>query len=513
MKLRANLKNLVLEIICLLYVLLFVYAATSKLLDFQHFKIELGQSPLLSAFAEWFAVLVPSVELLICLLILVPRFRLLGLFGAYALMVMFTVYIFIILHYTSFVPCSCGGVLEKLGWKQHMIFNLVFVGLAILAIMLYFKNNNLTGNLIRIKTRLILFLLITIGSTAIVVLLFLLSENIVHYHNKLTRRFPPSPVLQVAISDLKLNSYYFAGVDSTHIYMGNSTAPLLMTILNNQLMQTEKKMIDLDRKDLPFKGVKISVQSPYFFVADGTVPCIFRGKINNWKAELVHQKGEYFTTALPVDSTSIAVSTNSSITGDNVLGIIEVGKRGKTILNPKILQKQFDGVFDTDGQLLYSAGMQKVIYLYAYRNQFTIADRTLKITGRGATIDTITQAKLSIAKDKKHQQRQFSHPPLFVNKKSAIYKNLLFVNSAIPGRFEDNRMWKEASIIDVYDLVKKNYLLSFCIYNFEGNKMKNFVVQDNHLYALIGNHIIRYKIDIKITSNYIDTNANNLLAK
>lgn len=503
MKLKTSYKIIIIELVCLLFVLLFVYAATSKLFDFLHFKIELGQSPLLSAFADWLAILVPTVEILICLLILIPRFRLTGLFCAYALMVMFTVYIFIILHYTSFVPCSCGGVLEKMGWKEHMIFNLVFLSLAILAILLYFQDNRANGHLIKTKPIVILFSVITITSIAIVVALFLLSENIVHYHNKLTRRFPHAPIHQVAISDLKLNSFYFAGVDSTHIYLGNSTAPLLMTTLNSHLIQTEQKMIDLNRKDLPFKGATISVKSPYFFVFDGTVPCIFRGKINDWKANLVHQKGEYFTTALPIDSTSVAVSTNSSITGDNVLGIIEFGQRSKTILNPKILQKQLDGVFDTDGHLLYSEGMKKIIYIYVYRNQFTVADKNLKIDARGTTIDTITQAKLSIAKDIKYQQRQFSQPPLYVNKNSAVYNNLLFVNSVIPGRFEDDRMWKEASIIDVYDLRKKSYVLSFCIYNYNGKKMKNFIVNNDYLYALIGNHIIGYKIDGKITSNYI----------
>ena len=51
MKLSAPIKNGIIEIICLLYILLFVYAAVSKLLDFENFQVQLGQSPLLSAFA------------------------------------------------------------------------------------------------------------------------------------------------------------------------------------------------------------------------------------------------------------------------------------------------------------------------------------------------------------------------------------------------------------------------------------------------------------------------------
>lgn len=502
MNLSSRAKNYIIETICLLYILLFVYASVSKLLDFQHFRIELGQSPLLSAFASWISIFVPAVELVICLLLIIPRFKLVGLFSGYGLMVMFTIYIYIILNYTSFVPCSCGGVLEKLDWKSHMIFNIVFVCLGIVAIFLSVQKSSMQKKSISAKKILGIFSAVTICGITIVSVLFVLSENIIHYHNRLTRRFPQTPVEQVALSDLKINSFYIAGVDSTHIYLGNSTAPLMMTTLSAGLLKTEEKMINLNRKDLPFRGVQISVQAPYFFVVDGTIPSVFRGRIKDWNAKLVHRGGEYFTTALPLDSISVAVVTNDSKTGDNVLGIIKFGENGKTVLNPLILRKQMDGVFDTDGMLRYSSGMKRIIYLYAYRNQFTIADRDLEITARGTTIDTISRAKINVAIDKRRGQRKFSSPPLFVNKSSAVYKNILFVNSAIPGRYEDDRIWQEASIIDVYDLNDKSYLLSFCLYNLEGRRMKSFIVYNDNLYALIGTHIIRYKINEKITSKY-----------
>nr|WP_199001391.1 MauE/DoxX family redox-associated membrane protein [Flavobacterium sp. ASV13] len=513
MNIKPHIRNIIIEIICLLFVLLFVYAATSKLMDFQHFKIELGQSPLLTAFADWFAVLVPAAELIICILILIPKFRLAGLFSAFGIMVMFTVYIFLILNYTSFVPCSCGGVLEKLGWKEHLVFNLAFAGLGMLAIILYHQTHKLQGNAISIKEALKLIFAVATSGSAIVGILFVFSENIVHYHNKLTRRFPHSPIRDVASTDLKLNSFYFAGGDGSNIYLGNITAPLVVTTLNKNLIKIQSKMIDLDKKDLPFRGVKISVRDGFFFVTDGTVPCIFRGKISDWKAELVHNKGEYFGTALAIDSTAVAVETYSKINGNRVLGVIDVGKNAGSILNPEILKKQFDGVFDTEGHLLYSEGMEKLIYLYSYRNQFTIADRDLNIVSAGTTIDTITHAKLNIAKDEKHQQRRFSSPPFYVNKSSSVYKNLLFVNSAVPGRFEDDRMWKRSSVIDVYDLASKSYLLSFTILNIEGRKMKSFMVYNDRLYALIGNQLISYRIDSQITARYVKSYTDNLLAK
>jgi uncharacterized membrane protein YphA (DoxX/SURF4 family) len=124
-------KQIILEIICLLYVLLFVYAAVNKLIDVEKFQIQIGKSPLLTPFASWVAWTIPITEILISILLVIPKSRLVGLYASFSLMVMFTAYIVAILNFSSYVPCSCGGVLEKLGWTEHLIFNIAFVLLAL----------------------------------------------------------------------------------------------------------------------------------------------------------------------------------------------------------------------------------------------------------------------------------------------------------------------------------------------------------------------------------------------
>lgn len=141
MKLNNQLKKLTIEIISSLYILLFVYAAVSKLLDFENFQVQIGQSPLLSAFAGWVAWGVPILELLIVLFLVIPKLRLIGFMASFTLMVMFTAYIIIILNFSSSIPCSCGGVLEKMGWTEHLVFNLAFVLLAATAILIITKQN------------------------------------------------------------------------------------------------------------------------------------------------------------------------------------------------------------------------------------------------------------------------------------------------------------------------------------------------------------------------------------
>ncbi len=101
------------------FIILFVYAAVSKLADFENFKVQVAQSPLLSAFANLIAYTTVIGELIIALMLCFQKSRLLGLYLFLGFMTAFTVYIFLILNYSPFVPCSCGGVLEDLGWWEQ----------------------------------------------------------------------------------------------------------------------------------------------------------------------------------------------------------------------------------------------------------------------------------------------------------------------------------------------------------------------------------------------------------
>jgi uncharacterized membrane protein YphA (DoxX/SURF4 family) len=130
-----QLKNVISTIACYAFALLYIYAAASKLFDYENFRVQLGQSPLLSAFAGPVSRSVPLIEILISFLLLSEKFRTVGLFLAFGLMAMFTAYIYIMLNYSSYVPCSCGGVLEKMTWDQHLIFNVGFVILGAIAIL------------------------------------------------------------------------------------------------------------------------------------------------------------------------------------------------------------------------------------------------------------------------------------------------------------------------------------------------------------------------------------------
>jgi len=59
-----------------------------------------------------------------------------GFYAAFGLMVILTVYLALMLGTQQHLPCSCGGAIEGLTWRQHVLFNLFFLALAGLGIKL-----------------------------------------------------------------------------------------------------------------------------------------------------------------------------------------------------------------------------------------------------------------------------------------------------------------------------------------------------------------------------------------
>jgi hypothetical protein len=135
-------KNTIIEIIAIWFVILFLYTSISKLMDYSVFREQIAQSPILKPFAAWIGWMLPLGEFIVALLLFIPRTRSKGLYAATALMIFFTLYIGAILLLDDHVPCSCGGIIELLSWKGHLIFNGVCIGLAVTAIFLQ-RNDDL----------------------------------------------------------------------------------------------------------------------------------------------------------------------------------------------------------------------------------------------------------------------------------------------------------------------------------------------------------------------------------
>lgn len=502
MKLSPHVKKAVVDTISLLYTLLFVYAATSKLLDYSNFQVQIAQSPLLSAYAGIVAPVVITVEYLIVILLWLKPLRTIGLYASFTLMVSFTVYIYLILNYSEFIPCSCGGILEKLGWTEHMVFNIVFIILALLALLLTERmSGKRMGKIIAFHS-----ICMSIGAS-LVITLFLSSEHIIKKENNFTRRFLQHPLNDEAVFNLEADSYYFAGYDDGKIFLGNSTAPQILTLVDTLFRTKQSIRLTLDTPRQRFRSVKVQVHTPYFYIYDGSVPAVFRGRLGGSSAVKINTSDIYFSQLQFVNPDTFVFRAQSDSTKTNVLGTFTQGKNNPEI-SYDLLTRQYDGVFDTDGMLLYDRGSRNLIYSYFYRNEFLVTDSGLNLLRRLHTIDTISRARVTV-RNLPGGTHKMDAPPLIVNRNMEAYNNLLLVESNLMGKFETPEIWDNASVIDIYDTREQSYLGSFFIEHRGKKRLSQMLLTDDYLFVLSGREMLRYRLAQAITKHFKKGEAEN----
>ena len=129
-------RSIVVTIISNLFILLFLYTGIMKFFEHDIFMQALLKSTALKRFALPISIIIPVLELFTVSSLMIPRLKRLGLWMAFALMLMFTLYVGLMLQFDLHKPCSCGGIIRYMNWHQHLYFNTAFTLLALLALLL-----------------------------------------------------------------------------------------------------------------------------------------------------------------------------------------------------------------------------------------------------------------------------------------------------------------------------------------------------------------------------------------
>lgn len=129
-------KETFIQIICYIFILLFMYTAISKLLAFDITLFDMRRNPLLGDMPLFWTIVVPVAEIIISVLLFFAVTRHIGLWLTLVLMLCFTSYVGILLASDYDLPCTCGGIFRELSWRQHLWVNFGLTLLAITAVVL-----------------------------------------------------------------------------------------------------------------------------------------------------------------------------------------------------------------------------------------------------------------------------------------------------------------------------------------------------------------------------------------
>jgi len=254
---------------------------------------------------------------------------------------------------------------------------------------------------------------------------------------------------------------------------------------------------------LKFHGITTKIDSPYFYLLDGTIPFVLRGECSDWTARESLVDSVSFTEMEPISKTSFVFRTIDLSRKQNTLG--KIARGSQATFNHDLLKKQIDGIFCTDGMLHYCKDLNKLLYLYYYRNQYIVTDTNLNLHSYYATIDTFSVApiKTTVINYNGSLSHQLTTPPRAVNQRSLVYGKWLFVLSNVEAKNELPDAFKRSSVVDVYDIQIGKYQFSFYLQDEHNKKLKHFLVDDDVLFALYEQEIQSYRLNPKFFKSTI----------
>lgn len=334
-----------------------------------------------------------------------------------------------------------------------------------------------------------LTILISVG---LMVLLYSVSTDISRKQGSFLRTYPPHPVMETATMPIQYDAYYFAGSSGDMLYLAHRKTPRHVLGIRKDFRDTVHIVLDIPGLER-HKNFRVDVQidSPYFYFMDGTVPYVYRGTVFDWKADPILYDTIYFLNATPISPASLAIHSFSNRTREDELGKKFYSISGATLHND-LLQKQLDGSFCVSGSLKYNAHLNRLVYVYLYRNEYFVMDTSLNLDYRAHTIDTFSRAQVRFDTLRNTREVRLSGPSHVVNKRFALFKQWLLVHSMVPSRNELIDTFTQSSVIDVYDLHTQHYRFSFYINDFQGEKLKDLMIRDAYLYALFDHGLKRY---------------------
>jgi hypothetical protein len=330
------------------------------------------------------------------------------------------------------------------------------------------------------------------GSMIFILVLVVLAENAKHLSNHFARALPPHIVIPGNIFEFNRGNYYIAGINAGGIYVGMFGMPDRFFKVNLNLKDSQTIKISFPPSTRLYQGCYGVVDSSTAYIFDGSQPVIYSGDLSTCKMTLA-SKPFYFTEGIERSRNSFILRTIA----DNQNWLLRSIEDSSGIKGRKnLLVKQIDGIFCTDGSLLRVPKSDKILYVYYYRNQFICADTNLNLLYKGKTIDTVTHAHIKVAVIKSQGQITLASPPFYVNRKSCVNSEYLFVQSALTADNEIAKTLNEVSTIDIYSIKDGKYKYSFYLPRFRNEELRDFKVYDKTLIAFFGPYLCSFKLNI-----------------
>lgn len=339
-----------------------------------------------------------------------------------------------------------------------------------------------------------LFTAILIGILPVVIL-YLHSNNFHRNKNSFNRLFPPDIIRKT--HSLNMGDIYgsIIGQSSNTIYIGDYKRPSNLFIANMNLKDPE--FIHLSLPSLTMidsSQIIIRVDSPNLYIIDKLTSSIFQCSDIRRGLFKPLQKFQFSSSeAVLVSEGSAILKIYQRNTQNSILAKFKWNQH-PFLDTADILEKQVDGFFCTDGNLLIDRKTNRLVYTYFYRNLFLCLDTNLHILYKSKTIDTNTRSKIQVRTV--HKQKILAAPPVIVNELAAFSGKSILICSAVRADNEDPIAFRDNIVVDVYDSRTGRYKFSFYLPKINNSSIISFILDDTKLFTIQGHSLVRYDLRI-----------------
>ncbi len=291
---------------------------------------------------------------------------------------------------------------------------------------------------------------------------------------------------------------YVAGLTTQNLYIGNLKHGV-------SLLQVDLRNMDCERIRIQIQGVEllhphIRIDSPNFYVSDGHEAALYTGALENWIASRSHRHLVPFIDAQVISPNSSVLRAINNRNENAIVKISDIAPH-QTISN-NVLINQNDGLYSKAGALHYSRFMDKIIYVYYFRNEYILLDSMVNLYAKGKTIDSVSVAKVNVLQ-LADDTYTLAAPLQMVNRCSFVFRDYLFICSAIMGSNDEEQIFLSSNTIDVYHLTDLRYQMSFRVPDYEDQKLKSFFIQEGILVGCYRDKIVVFNLDTESIKHHL----------
>jgi len=124
-------KKLILDIISIALILNFFYEGIQKLVYLDFYGFWISHAPLIKNFGKMFKYLIPTTEIAIAALLMIPRYRGIALMGIIFMQMCLILWIMSVYLFTGYLFWPYHALWNSPTWMQKMMYSLIIAWLAL----------------------------------------------------------------------------------------------------------------------------------------------------------------------------------------------------------------------------------------------------------------------------------------------------------------------------------------------------------------------------------------------